>query len=230
VGKYSAANLTIETDRLVAIAGLAEILQPLLNDRYEAGLWRSRLHHHLLWAAIEPDYSERSTDYIAPSWSWASIIGQTIMYNSTRWEDVISLIEIEDITVRPVGFSQFSQVTQGYLALKGSLAKLDFHTYQTSMNFYPDTRIDKAKLPLLETSVSNLFLLHVVGGRNSGLILQAIDNEVGKFKRIGVFNCLQPSLARLKEICQLFDSKSNESGLKYTIDKNGRHMYSIKIV
>ncbi|KAK4215464.1 hypothetical protein QBC37DRAFT_472016 [Rhypophila decipiens] len=79
---YSECDLTFVTDKLVAISGLAKRLQPLTGSRYLAGLWEKHLPYHLLWQSggyrlLTPS-GERYEEYVAPSWSWASIRGQIL--------------------------------------------------------------------------------------------------------------------------------------------------------
>ncbi|KAJ4423588.1 hypothetical protein N0V82_001754 [Gnomoniopsis sp. IMI 355080] len=47
--KYSRRELTVKTDKMVAISGIAREFEKLLNDQYVAGLWRSSLPEALLW-------------------------------------------------------------------------------------------------------------------------------------------------------------------------------------
>lgn len=73
---YSRTRLTCDTDKLIAIAGVAEWFSMLNKDEYIAGLWRQHLEVQLLWYAVEASYETyhdtRPSEYIAPSWSWAS--------------------------------------------------------------------------------------------------------------------------------------------------------------
>ena len=85
VGQYSQRKLSVETDKLPALAGLASQLLTLLtppydrslpNTRYLAGLWRDDFIYGLGWA--RPHNSPtglRPQQYCGPSWSWASIHG-----------------------------------------------------------------------------------------------------------------------------------------------------------
>ncbi|KAI1089733.1 heterokaryon incompatibility protein-domain-containing protein [Rostrohypoxylon terebratum] len=70
---YSSTNITIASDKLVAISGIARFCQPVLKSDYLAGLWIVHFIRDLCW------YSENSLghvrDYRAPSWSWASVNG-----------------------------------------------------------------------------------------------------------------------------------------------------------
>lgn len=71
VNTYSTAELTKDSDKLVAIAGFAEAMQERLYDRYVAGLWEGNLLTELLWSASQAD-KPRPEPCIAPTWSWLS--------------------------------------------------------------------------------------------------------------------------------------------------------------
>ncbi|EXJ68177.1 uncharacterized protein A1O5_08792 [Cladophialophora psammophila CBS 110553] len=81
INTYSGCDLTKDSDKLVALAGYAQVIQNALGCLpldYAAGLWRAYLPEDLLWHA-EP-HSTRYEKYHAPSWSWASLKG-TVSWN-----------------------------------------------------------------------------------------------------------------------------------------------------
>lgn len=71
VDAYSTAELSKDSDKLIAIAGVAEAMQERLCDRYVAGLWEGNLLRELLWSASQAD-KPRPNPCIAPTWSWLS--------------------------------------------------------------------------------------------------------------------------------------------------------------
>ncbi len=77
VEPYSARRLTQPTDRLVAIVGVARVLQRRTQAGFLAGLWRQTLDWNLLWKCERPDVGApavpRRCD--VPSWSWAAVDG-----------------------------------------------------------------------------------------------------------------------------------------------------------
>lgn len=73
---YSARKMTNSEDVFPALAGLASEFNLHLNDHYVAGLWKADLHRGLLWHVIEPETCKAAAPYRAPSWSWASKVGQ----------------------------------------------------------------------------------------------------------------------------------------------------------
>lgn len=74
VEDYMACQLTKPSDRLVAIAGVARELSPILGDRYAVGLWAQSLPWSLTWV-IGSDVTGRcrSTEYYTPTFSWAKV-------------------------------------------------------------------------------------------------------------------------------------------------------------
>jgi hypothetical protein len=114
VFQYTKKDLTQDGDRLVAIGGIASQLQHSLKDINMAGLWRSHILEGLQWivttndAGMTPTAARLPTTYIAPSWSWACIIGplssakEPMGKCKTNWdlEEWQSAIEILDCQIR----------------------------------------------------------------------------------------------------------------------------------
>ncbi|KAH8769399.1 heterokaryon incompatibility protein-domain-containing protein [Hyaloscypha sp. PMI_1271] len=74
VENYSRRKLTVPSDKILAIAGVAKALQSHIGSDYLAGLWRANLINDLLWhrKGDAITHGEQDpTSYYAPSWSWA---------------------------------------------------------------------------------------------------------------------------------------------------------------
>ncbi|KAF5550392.1 hypothetical protein FNAPI_7727 [Fusarium napiforme] len=73
VAQYSVGKLTKESDKLIAIDGVAEQLTNIVpREQYLNGLWRQdSLPLSLLWSTTEEE--EPPSIRVAPSWSWASV-------------------------------------------------------------------------------------------------------------------------------------------------------------
>jgi Heterokaryon incompatibility protein (HET) len=71
---YSSRQLTQESDRLPALAGIALLFQQILSDTYIAGLWNQDIAAGLLWVAINKRPFNRAG--LVPSWSWISVGGK----------------------------------------------------------------------------------------------------------------------------------------------------------
>lgn len=85
---YSGLHLTSGQDKLAAIAGVARTYYRLYSGRYLAGHWAEDLIYSLHWrlsnefhthrcplAKVQRPEAFRQPNYIAPSWSWASVDG-----------------------------------------------------------------------------------------------------------------------------------------------------------
>ncbi|TGO07795.1 hypothetical protein BTUL_0246g00020 [Botrytis tulipae] len=103
VEEYTRLDITRETDRLSALAGLAtraSIFRP--GDQYMAGMWRKTIAEDLAWYT-RPEKSSRRpvTKNQAPTWSWTSLTGH-IQY--TRTNDTLRnnpLMEVLDVQYIP---------------------------------------------------------------------------------------------------------------------------------
>ena len=77
---YANRRLTKPQDRFPALSGLAQIYQGITGHAYNAGLWMETMFFDLCWFNENKDVvngpllsSHRSTESLAPTWSWASI-------------------------------------------------------------------------------------------------------------------------------------------------------------
>ncbi|KAE9380862.1 HET-domain-containing protein [Stipitochalara longipes BDJ] len=78
---YTRRNLTIPSDRILAISGLAQRCGVIYSDMYLAGLWRRSIEDDLLWTRKDFLYEARPSDRVrpatfqGPTWSWTGING-----------------------------------------------------------------------------------------------------------------------------------------------------------
>jgi hypothetical protein len=87
VEDYTRREITKATDRLPAIAGLAQqVAKRLPEDLYIMGLWLSDLSNGLLWTTTFPVHQEPSPE-LAPSWSWLSQDGRA-EYDMPRCDEI----------------------------------------------------------------------------------------------------------------------------------------------
>jgi len=117
VERYSSMALTEASDRLVAIGGLAKVIQEQTGDGYIAGIWRQDLDLQLLWFA----YDSKRVDeiYRAPTWSWASI-GQPVRFlgRLEGGSEPQRYTQVSDVAIDYTSSSSFGQVCGGYIRLR----------------------------------------------------------------------------------------------------------------
>ena len=138
VERYSGRALSVAKDRLPAISGIAHLYQPPMPDKYLAGIWQGDLPEALLWcrSRLSSDYTEKGNiascndiEYIAPSWSWASLmcpvrhmtyIKQEVLDDPDPWKlHIISAST--SLTSRSTNPDPFGPVKEGYLRVRGKL-------------------------------------------------------------------------------------------------------------
>ncbi|VUC33508.1 unnamed protein product [Clonostachys rosea] len=80
IENYSTRRLTKQSDTLPAISGVAEKIQRITGSPYVAGLWANNIYLDLLWRLNPSSTEPQVSEYIAPSFSWASIRGEIDYY------------------------------------------------------------------------------------------------------------------------------------------------------
>ena len=104
VKDYTGRNLTVQSDILPALSGLASAFQNLLHDEYCAGLWKNDIIRGMCWertAVPKRDFKalkagQKKQDDFLPSWSWASIIGGRVS-NVLEEEELWPFAKVEEI-------------------------------------------------------------------------------------------------------------------------------------
>jgi hypothetical protein len=121
---YTQRSLTIPTDRLPAVGGIAERYGHLFNDDCLVGIWRSGLPNSLLWI-VDNHKSKSDQPSVAhpsaPTWSWASTTRttNTTLYtqNSQRPN---SEAEVLDVRLEYEIFgARYGSTISGRLTMRG---------------------------------------------------------------------------------------------------------------
>jgi len=81
VSAYTECSLSYGSDKLVAVAGLAEMMSQYTKCQYLTGLWRKDLEHWLLWKVTSPLPAASQDGTRGPSWSWPSVDG------GVKWQE-----------------------------------------------------------------------------------------------------------------------------------------------
>lgn len=90
ITEFTARSMTYESDRLLAVANIANQLSPALHSGYVAGQWTFSTMG-LLWYPNDSTRCRRSKPgpgCNVPSWSWASIEGSPILFDTASAMDL----------------------------------------------------------------------------------------------------------------------------------------------
>ncbi|KAK2615791.1 hypothetical protein N8I77_002518 [Diaporthe amygdali] len=116
---YTSLDITMDTDRLPAFSGIASTL--VAANEYMAGIRQSCALDDLLWSSSAEPPPRRPDTYLAPSWSWASVMGQ--IKNGPPRDDSTNLAQIESISTIKSTVDAFGRVKAGELKISGIYLK-----------------------------------------------------------------------------------------------------------
>jgi Heterokaryon incompatibility protein (HET) len=130
IAGYSFTDLTYPSDKLLALSAVAKGYAESRGwtpDEYLAGLWRRDLIRQLSWVVIAPWSSKREQEYVAPSWSWASITteGVTWDFGSSYNEETPEIIKA---SIFPRDDDLFGRISSAILYIRGLVAKVERFT------------------------------------------------------------------------------------------------------
>jgi len=187
VGDYSARQLTVPTDKAIAIAGVASIIQQNTALTYAAGLWKELLLFNLLWFP-EGNPAPRPTRR-APTWSWISVDGKITHSLPDDWQAAEPLISGEALEqVEKVGDLVHNATLRQVRPLE-----LD------NVNLTPDTD-ERFRTPLDELRLLPVVVFTSAGSEPGeetvalhGIVVRQRGGSQQGYKRVGYF----PSTNRL---------------------------------
>ncbi|KAI1162109.1 HET-domain-containing protein [Nemania serpens] len=210
VNAYTNCQFTFNSDKLIALAGIAEHLHHVLGYEYLAGLWSRQMELQLCWfvARKEPPATR---NHIAPSWSWASVDGLAEMlaphcYHANFPKNLLATVTDTAVTQQMQG-----ERGDGYV---GHITVRCFLNRVTLEAEHPD-RLDKctcARLtgagaeyarrvdvdmagvigaeglflaPMFEVPKRHIMRRNCQYSEIRALLLRVVDEAAGKFERCG---------------------------------------------
>lgn len=137
VRQVSQRNLTVDSDKLPSMGGLARVIAKRNGDEYAAGLWKKDMLFGLVsWKCdfeenlFDPEANYQgargrsmSSRYRAPTWSWASVDGPLQMLDRREYPvlDETENAVIESIDVLNIGVDEMGQVDSGKIEITGRM-------------------------------------------------------------------------------------------------------------
>ncbi|OCK83453.1 HET-domain-containing protein, partial [Lepidopterella palustris CBS 459.81] len=106
VDRYTSCKLTFQSDKLVAISGIARLLEHASGKTYSAGLWEQHLSQCLTWHSRSPSWSGNHLlgriESDTPSFSWASVVQPVTHY---EYDGLDHQLDALSVTMNPVDHS-----------------------------------------------------------------------------------------------------------------------------
>ncbi|KAL0465247.1 HET domain-containing protein [Neurospora intermedia] len=142
VEDYSARLLTKQTDRLIALSGIAQAAQEFYEGAtYVGGIWSTLIPEGLLWKTVPQrskatklaNQTDTESAYIAPSWSWASVtslvdfslvrasVKVPVDLNLAFGRTIAQRLTVEEMVGVPKYQDPYGALEYGALVLSGAL-------------------------------------------------------------------------------------------------------------
>ncbi|RBR10225.1 uncharacterized protein FIESC28_09611 [Fusarium coffeatum] len=138
---YSTRNLTKPTDKLPALAGLANKFQRAIGSSYLAGLWLKSLREDLAWHAYG-DQESLGRVRKGPSWTWTAAGDFRIEWSPLKLHSTFQ-VEATSFHGDIQRFNLDTDVESRYLRISGKLLPVSIRTYTELGDFeqaYPLAR------------------------------------------------------------------------------------------
>lgn len=205
--EYSQTKLTYKRDKLIAIAGIARALQPIVRSRYCAGIWEKDLPHQLMWRALSPSLHNvvrSKAEYRGPTWSWVSM-DCDVKFVPRKWaRHPYSHVKICGLDIELEGSDAYGPVSDAKLYLQCkklftqedwvSCLKVDEFYWKTidlglGFEFDEGFAYDSNYILIRKDPVWILPLLsEPQDSRVVGLLLRPTCVSQGEYQRVGIFN------------------------------------------
>ncbi|KXX81271.1 hypothetical protein MMYC01_203211 [Madurella mycetomatis] len=159
VGNFSQRIFTVDTDKLLALSGVARKMAPYFgfpgeNTSYFAGLWLGSEQGsttypydiaQLVWSRFET--GRLCENYVAPSISWASISGDSpVLFGASSSKLALSRITSlsRQLTIKG---SEFGRLSGGSLTLRGPLIPCWIYGQETDK---PEVKLKRGMRPRMK--------------------------------------------------------------------------------
>ena len=235
VFRYSACKLTVPTDKVVALSGVAKRMHEILQDEYVVGMWRRSLPYQLLWSVLPPSKAKQIAcprdTYLSPSFSWLSTEGIVTM-SPWRVQDSI-LFSVEDIALEYETTDTTGPVKNGHIILHGFVRTMRLYNDPDKQNrtqitiggvkmnvsrVFWDSRTHQSSFGSSTCPSLDVYCLiarnNMTATSCECLILDYVSS--GKFKRIGI--CTVGPRERISTIVEQFQNEPCIPGISYSAE------------
>jgi hypothetical protein len=123
VEDFTSRSITLPSDRLPALSGLAAAFGRRGGGRYLAGIWCDMLFTSLQWRVVRGGESARHETYYAPSFSWASVTGRVEFQAPLgSFRSVFHVPTLMEAKTVPVGSNKFGPVASASILVRTLVA------------------------------------------------------------------------------------------------------------
>lgn len=208
VEDFSSRDLTVKTDKFLAIAGVAYQFRSLApRGAYIAGLWEEDLVVGLFWGArpirhigsqqspLASSFSvlKKTAEPQAPSWSWANVDGPIEFRFKTRGGIDCGAFEVLAVNMHKGYDDPMEAKVRGGLRIRAFLARVQYNPSSVEIDIGPqETRMRDIRFAIdFERDHAHQYWMlstSVLGtdGKVPGvLLLKEVPGEKAHFRRVG---------------------------------------------
>lgn len=213
VENYSKRKLTVENDKLPAVAAVAEqYAKTAPVTDYLAGLWREDLLLQCLWRVWDPKKTRRPQQYRAPSWSWAALDGDVYPWSALSDETAVrqvSCVLMHAETTLCSANMRFGNVKAGVMRIRAKMRQVLWLNYDEYRNGkYQALNLSCGRHP--DMSDEELALLSELGGADPRLTINIdVVGEWAAGKEIMLWSAEVYSVSR----CDTVDEIQSGEGI-----------------
>lgn len=209
ISEFSNRALTHASDKLPAISGLASLVAEHDKELYCAGIWWTDIAYGMCWKKCRR--LQRETEYIAPSWSWASVRGavEFIEAHDTMYAQspasMLTQTKIVEFHSVKHGHNEYGQIDFAWLSLEAplyALKKVEGATYQFDVATATETldiSFDIDEMYEGDTQLQALFLMCRQDTKEYQAIMNGGSKDIKKTVLFGIV--VRPAL-QLREKCR----------------------------
>ena len=129
--------LKYDTDKFLALSGLATEVAKFQNGTYHAGLWWEDMARGMLWSKSVAVELNKPSEYLAPSWSWASLNGGTLRYSYFFPKFTLPDVVFRECHLEYKNDNAHGAIRSGWLDLSAPVVKLVLRENQYRESFDP---------------------------------------------------------------------------------------------
>jgi len=221
VAAYTPLKMTKPGDKLVALGGVARVVQDVVVRGYVAGLWMECFIQGLLWHVVA-GHEKRPVEYRAPSWSWAAVEGMVRNHDEGTaarfvylWRRELARVINAAASMHDGDASRTGKVYGAHLRIRGMLKEAQitdpadanqFYNTEETLVFDDAAITGKVHVDALEETRGQAYLMpllaradknkhHGLGSNTPCEILGIVLHRDGDtYRRIGSFSASEITL------------------------------------
>jgi len=162
VARYTRRALSVDSDKLLAVAGLASLMGKHYHLTYVTGLWKEDLQVGLCWWVTSRNdmfrkdgprsITENFPDYLAPTWSWAAAHGMCVDFPTPFLEvlpeEGIQVVDVE-VSHLPGALATFGYIQFAKLSVCTKMRRIFLASCQANLKQNDHPAVDEETGPLV---------------------------------------------------------------------------------